>query len=93
MLQNQQKSENDWMFYTFCRENNPDNWRPGQPRRFAVRGFAEYKGRSTGNGWMIESRINWNDGLERHPSEDVQSQDSIIDDLKAEIKRIEAARG
>jgi hypothetical protein len=31
-----------WDLVTTCREDNPENWKPGDPIRFAARGFAEF---------------------------------------------------
>lgn len=82
MINSQQKSHGEWMIYTFCRENPSADWQPGQPRRYAVRGFAECNGHSTATGWASASRINWNDGLEGHASSDSESQAEIVSALR-----------
>lgn len=85
MIEGQQKSHGEWTIYTFCRENPAADWQPGQPRRYAVRGFAECNGHRTPTGWVSAARINWNDGLECHASSDSLAQADIVTALRKSI--------
>ena len=38
----QECGHDGWDIYTACREDNPENWKPGDPIRFAAHGFAEF---------------------------------------------------
>jgi hypothetical protein len=43
MKQGQQRAYGSWEVFTFCREDNPEDWNPGDPIRYAAGGFAEYR--------------------------------------------------
>lgn len=80
----------NWEIYTAGRANNPSNWQPGHPMRFAVRGWAEYRGdRKNAKSWIDVNRINWNDGLEKNVDDSTKGQTDVINQLIAEIDRKE----
>ena len=81
-----QTAKDGWDIYTSCREDNPQDWNPGDPIRYAARGFAEFARPHEFNGaWSSKNRL---DHPEVHFSDFNKAHDAVEADLRKRIEEL-----
>jgi hypothetical protein len=76
----------EWTIETYCREDNPVDWRPGDQLVFAVRGFAEFsKPPAYGENYTSLARIDIREEATPNFYRAQAGHDHVRDELRKQI--------
>ncbi|AYM76928.1 hypothetical protein D9M09_14810 [Janthinobacterium agaricidamnosum] len=84
-------TKDGWEIFSTCEEDNPLDWRPGNPIRFKAFGFAEYTEKSgVKDEFSCTSRQNFPEAGVHHVFTYEDGHEDVRKELRKAIKRLKS---
>lgn len=92
MLASKMVGKDGWDIFTMCREDNPGDWKPGDPIRFTAHGFADFaRPHNFIGSYSDKSRQNYPASGTLHFYDFNEAHNTIETELRAVIEALKVA--